>query len=299
MNSSQQYIITPSCDVARFSLRFSHSAHLTARVSPSDLKGQVYLIGYEPGGCLMPNQPDVTPAVVATIAGRTISRSQVLAWEERRARKVMRRLGMGTEIGDIAARRAAIAERKLRLKHDRIEALLRRQLRVSVLGTGVLARLSAGRRQFSTIELTVTTGSSKRFVQWWNQHVVTSDEAPLLESCPDHWIIRPGPNGWQEIIETTGKSPLATRLFIDYQDVNSLQSEPDPRYDHQITAVARRQDGIPIGGLRHQLRDTATGFQMSLTAEFPTLTPPNLIAGHRWHLACEFSNMTERSLSYP
>jgi hypothetical protein len=143
----------------------------------------------------------------------------------------------------------------------------------------------------------VNAGSSEAFVRWWNQHVVTSDEAPLLESCPDHWIIRPAVNGWQEVVETTGGSPLASQLFVDYQDVDSLQSHPDPRYDHQITAVARRREGTAIGGLRHQLRDTATGLQMSLTAEFPAITPSTLIAGHRWHLACEFSNMTEHSLS--
>jgi hypothetical protein len=249
------------------------------------------------GGRLMPNQPEVTSEIVATIGGQTVSRGQVLAWEERRVRKVMRKLGMDADHGDVATRRAAIAERKQQLGHQTIEALLGNQLRASTLGTGLLARLSAGRRRFSTIELSVNAGSSEAFILWWNQHVVTSDELPLLEGCPDHWIIRTGLNGWQEIVETTGGSPLAGRLFIDYHNVDSLKSQPDPRYDHQITAVARRHDGTPIGGLRHQLRDTATGFQMSLTAEFPAITPSKLIAEHRWHFACEFSNMTERSLS--
>jgi hypothetical protein len=84
-------------------------------------------------------------------------------------------------------------------------------------------------------------------------------------------------------------------LFIDYQDTASLRSTPDPAFPHQITAVARLHDGTPMGGLRHQLRDTATGFTMRLTAEFPAAAPSNLIAGHRWHFACEFSNMIENS----
>jgi hypothetical protein len=33
---------------------------------------------------------------------------------------------------------------------------------------------------------------------------------------------------------------------------------------------------------------------MSLTAEFPAARTPNLVAGHRWHLACEFSNIIKR-----
>lgn len=244
----------------------------------------------------MSQEPTLEPGIVATIGNKIVDRSRILAWEHRRARIVMRKLGMDIDSADTGTWRVALAERKLQLEHERIEALLGSQLRVSAFGTAALARLSAGHRQLSTIELAVKTGTSAAFIRWWNRHVVTSDEAPLLDICPDHWIIRPGPNGWQEIVETTGGSPLASRLFIDYHNVDSLQSVPDAGYDHQITAVARRHDGTPIGGLRHQLRDTATGFQMSLTAEFPALAPPNLTTGHRWHLACEFANMTERAL---
>jgi hypothetical protein len=243
----------------------------------------------------MAHRPQATPEIVATIDGRMITRSRVLAWEAHRARKVMSKLGMDAVAGDLAAQRAAIAERKLQLGHERIESLLRGQLYVSGFGSGVLARLSGERRSFSTIELVTNTGSAEGFVQWWDAHVVNCDER-RLEICPDHWIIRPGPNGWQEIVETTGGSPMATQLFVDYHEVESLQTRPDPSYQHQIAAVARRRDGTQFGGLRHQLRTTATGFQMSLTAEFPAATPPHLVAGHRWHFACEFSNMIERSL---
>lgn len=207
----------------------------------------------------MPHRPEAPPEIVATIGGRTITRSRVLAWEARRARKVMRKLGMDSGAGDLAAQRTAIAQHKLRLGHERIEALVRGQLNVSGFGSGVLARLSGKRRSFSTIELTTNRGPAEAFVQWWDAHVVNSDEPPLLEICPDHWIIRPGPNGWQEIVETTGGSPLATRLFVDYHEVDSLQTRPDPSYQHQITAVARRGDATPFGGLRHQLRYTPTG----------------------------------------
>jgi hypothetical protein len=236
------------------------------------------------------------PEIVATIGGRTIPRGRVLAWEARRTRKVLRKLGVDAGASDLAAQRALIVERKLQLGHDRIEALLGGQLYLSGFGSGVLARTSGDRRLLSTTELAANAGSAEAFVRWWDAHVVNSDEPRLLEICPDHWIIRPGPHGWQEIVETTGGSPLATRLFIDYDDVDSLQARPDPSYQHQITAVARRLDGKPFGGLRHQLQDTSPGFTMSLTAEFPAATPPNLVAGHRWHLACEFSNMIERSL---
>lgn len=237
------------------------------------------------------------PEIVASIAGRTVDRDQVLRWEDQRLSKLMRRLALGTAAQGIAARRQALADHKLTLGHQRIRSLLRHELGLTGAGVGALARLSAGRRQFSTIELAVDAGSAENFIAWWNKYVVTSSEPPLLEICPDHWIIRPGPHGWQEVVETTGGSPLASQLFIDYHDVGSLQSTHDHRYDHQVTAAARRHAGAPIGGLRHQLRNTPTGFEMSLTAEFPALTPRHLVNGHRWHLACEFSNMIERSLS--
>lgn len=233
--------------------------------------------------------------IKTTIGRRVLSRNNILTWEARRVTKMMRKLGIEAPDSDLAVRRIEIAQRKLQLGHERIEDLLRRQLRISTPGAGALARLSAGRRTLSTIDIAVTTGSAETFTQWWNEHTVTCDEPPLLAICPDHWIIRSGPNGWQEVIETTGGSPLASRLFIDYQDTNALQSTPNPAFPHQITAVARLRDGTPIGGLRHQIRNTATGFQMKCTAEFPAIALPSMIAGHRWHLACEFSNMIEQS----
>jgi hypothetical protein len=85
----------------------------------------------------MSDQPEVTPEIVATIGGQTVSRSKILIWEERRARD--------SDGGDTASMCAAIAERKLQLGHERLEALLSSQLRVSVFTAGALARLSAGR----------------------------------------------------------------------------------------------------------------------------------------------------------
>jgi hypothetical protein len=240
--------------------------------------------------------PATTPEIVATIGGRRVPRSEVLQWEARRTSKVEQKLGIDRTAGAIDERRRQLAEHKRDLGHERIAALLDKQVRLSALGVTGLAGLSRGRRVLSSIGLTVTTESSaSAFTDWWNDHVVTNDELPLLAACPDHWIIRQGPGEWQEVVETTGGSPLASRLFIDYRDTTSLRSSPNPLYPHQITAVARLRNATPIGGLRHQLRETKTGFDMTLTAEFPAVSPPNLISGHRWHLACEFSNMIEYS----
>jgi hypothetical protein len=49
---------------------------------------------------------EATPEIVATIGGRTIPRSRVLAWEARRTRKVLRKLGLDAGASDLAAQRA-------------------------------------------------------------------------------------------------------------------------------------------------------------------------------------------------
>jgi hypothetical protein len=45
--------------------------------------------------------------------------------------------------------------------------------------------------------------------------------------------------------------------------------------------------------VRHQFRDEGDGFHARVTVEFPVLTNPYMLAQHRWHLACEFSNWIE------
>ena len=40
----------------------------------------------------------------------------------------------------------------------------------------------------------------------------------------------------------------------------------------------------------HQFAETDTGFKAKLTIYFPAASAPEMIEGHRWHLACEFTN---------
>ncbi|MEV6561482.1 hypothetical protein AB0M22_37590 [Nocardia sp. NPDC051756] len=79
--------------------------------------------------------------------------------------------------------------------------------------------------------------------------------------------------------------------------MSSLCTPPDASFPHQIAGVARAQDGTAIGGVRHQFRDTATGFHARLTVEFPLPILPTMVAGHRWYLACEFSNWIEAAIT--
>jgi hypothetical protein len=84
-------------------------------------------------------------------------------------------------------------------------------------------------------------------------------------------------------------------MFFDDGDTDTIRTPVDPTFPTQWASVAKTADGTPIGGVRHQFRDEPSGgFRARLTVEFPLTTLPHMIAAHRWHLACEFSNWIER-----
>lgn len=234
-----------------------------------------------------------TPVITASIDGREVSRSEVLAWEARRAAKVLEKLGASVDSADVAKLRRAHVERKLELGHEAIEGLLARDLRRADRGGRLGAALSGGRRRMCTIKLTGSGASVEGIPAWYRAAITANHEVPLIEACPDHYISRTRADGRQEIIETTGGSPFAVRMLFDDADVTTLTSEPDSAFPVEWTSVARNDRGLVLGGVRHRFRDGPDGFEVRLTVEFPAATLPHMIRAHRWHLACEFSNWIE------
>lgn len=232
--------------------------------------------------------------ITAAIDGRGVSRDEVLAWEARRAGKVCRKLGVSAPAGDVFAQREALVARKLELGHESLERLLARELRWSERAGGLIAALSRGRRRLCTVELTGTGGSAEAMPRYYQRAMETGDEAALLAACPDHYILCADADGVQQVIETTGGSPLAARIFLDDNDLTSVTTHADPAFPVQWVAVGRnRSTGAPAGAIRHQFRDEPDGFTARLTGEFPTAMPGYFIRAHQWHLACEFSNWIE------
>lgn len=68
----------------------------------------------------------------------------------------------------------------------------------------------------------------------------------------------------------------------------SIPSNPD--YPTQIAGQAVLDDGLVIGGVRHQFRDVNGAMEGLLTVEFPRVFPSRMVTEHRWHLATEFGN---------
>lgn len=238
--------------------------------------------------------------IVAVIDDRRISRGEVLDWEAERAAKVCEKLDITSPPEGLVERRQALVARKLELGHQDLERRLARELRVSFRSSRLMADLSRGRRRLCTVELSSLRGSAESIPAYYKAAMQTGDEAVLLAASPDHFLLFEGDDGVQQVIETTGGSPLASRIFLDERDVTSVTTRADPEFPVQWVAVARGGvDGPPIGAIRHQFKDEGGGFRARLTIEFPAFIPPHLVKAHRWHLACEFSNWIEAANQVP
>ena len=249
----------------------------------------------------------MSPNITATIEGDLITRSEVQRWESKRAtavlKKFSRRLGprgfaellpdvtlASLLAADLDTQRAALITLKTGLGHAGIYAMLRHELVASDRTARLAVAASRGRIAFSVTRLVAPGCSAAQFASWFDDLVATNAEVDMIDACPDHYLLRGLADGRQEVIETTGGSPTATRFLVDYADVDTVSVPVDPTYPVQIVGRAVLDDGFAIGGVRHQFRDRDGAMEALLTVEFPGVFPGSLIAAHRWHLATEFSN---------
>lgn len=233
-------------------------------------------------------------SITAWFGDRPITRSQVRAWEAKRAERALVALKAPVPSGDVEVRRAAIAAAKKALGRDEIERRLTREVKISDRLTKLFALGSGGRRRLSQIELVAPGIPADALVSWYVAHAEVDDEASMLAACPDHHLFRPTATGdGQEVWETPGGSPIASRFFFTLDETDTLVTPADPAFPVQMCGTARLADGIAIGGLRHQFQPEGDGVRARLTVEFPWLMGPLGPAAHRWHLACEFSNWLE------
>ncbi|MFD3504172.1 hypothetical protein [Streptomyces sp. NPDC058678] len=198
------------------------------------------------------------------------------------------------------SRRAAVVEAKLAMGREETERRLAREVRMSDRATGAVARLSGGRRRMRQVEIFVPgCAVAERLPVWYMRRAEADDEAAFLAACPDHHIFRLTPDGRQEVWETTGGSPLASRFFFTMDESDTVVTPADPSYPFQMAGTARLADGTALGGARHQFREEGGGTRALLTVEFPRLMPPASVAAHRRHVACEFSQWVEAAAASP
>lgn len=227
---------------------------------------------------------------------KVIPREKVLAWEAKRSVKALHKLGVPVPAGNARVLRKAVTDAKVELGREAIETAFAREVKVTDMLTGALARLSGKHRRVSQVELFAPGATAHQLLDWYTAKAVADDEAAFLDACPDHHLFRPieEPRG-QEVWETTGGSPIAARFFFELDVTDGVVTPADPTYPVQMVGIARIANGTVIGGIRHQFRDETSGARTILTVEFPWLIGPFGPAAHRWHLASEFSNWLEAS----
>ncbi len=239
-------------------------------------------------------------SVQVYVNGDLIPVADIERWERKRtlhvARVLRRRLGeplpeISRDAADLAAMREALAAAKLRVDADRLRDMLRWQTTVSGWSTKLINAVSLGKRKFSVTEIFVEGCSAADMLDRYfglMLHNSPRNRRLGLAACPDHYVLESHGDTVQEVIETTGGSPMPSRFFIYYGVEDGLQSPKDPLFPHQAAGVCCLADGTAIGGVRHQLRDHGDGLHARLTVEFPRALLPFMIAQHRMHLACEF-----------
>ena len=242
--------------------------------------------------------------------GRSASRKEVQEWELRREKRAIRAITahLGHEgvqallsaagMADLRAEglddtRQMLAVLKERLGPEASRTMMRSKCRRSQIAIKAVLALSRGRKKLCTIDLVADGIGAQGYVDWFMRTHESNNEAEMLAANPDHWLIRLTDDGRQEVIETVGNSPLPSHIFINFDDEDGPELQPDPTFPVQMVATARFPDGRIVGSVRHQFRDEGKGLRARLGIEFPRAFPSPVLKGHYWHLACEFSNWIE------
>lgn len=235
-------------------------------------------------------------AILSKMGGKIYSRADVLAWEDRRIDFAAKKLGVARPpAAPIDERREVWLQIKRALGSDEMHRRLTRDADIADTLAGLQSKVSNRRRKCVT-ELFVRGGSAQQFTDWFNEITLSSNQDEMERACPDHFVLRMV-DGKQEVLETNGGSPFTALFDIDYDDVSSLTTPVDPLFPYRLDGVAKGSGGRVIGGVRHQFRDTPEGLHARLVVEFPLPMLGSIVRGHRWHLACEFSNWIEAAVA--
>jgi hypothetical protein len=211
-----------------------------------------------------------TGSVRTAINGSALTEIDLLRWEVDRARVA----------------KALLLER---LGPDATVELLKSEIEASARLAREWVSASGGRYAPSVTELDVQGGSAGEFLHWIHDRFANRDYAVLNGACPEHFALRPSPEGWMDVTETVGGWGVPIRFYVVVTGLESdAPDKADPSLPHRLIGRIRGLDGTEYGRVMHQFGDTPTGFRARLGVYWPAAAPAELVAGHQWHLACEF-----------
>lgn len=227
------------------------------------------------------------------INGSIISRREALEEEKRRSIIALKKLNIEDDTEDILEIRRTLVERKLKLGHQELENICKKDVYKSSKLVGLMRAMSFGRVKPCQVEVFANGISAKEFVTWFEQINEIADEKTLLAAHPEHYIINNTPDGRQLIYETNGGSPFIASFTIDFTDKEDALKQSLQGYPYNISGKAINKKGKKVGGSMHQFQDTENGMHGILSIDFPYLILNSVMEGHKMHLAIEFSNWIE------
>ncbi len=231
--------------------------------------------------------------ITVLIDGKVFEIDKIHEWETARVKasekKLHKKTGKHIQVTDADE----LAETKAAISDDEILQAFKREVSFSNFCTDIVVRLSGKKRKFSVTEIDVDFCSAKQLSQLYDDMMLNNtpdNRYCCLRANPDHYLLRSTTESTQEVLEVTGGLPVASLFDIHYGDFAGLQSPEDADYPLQAAGVSYLKNGLAIGAVRHQMKDTESGCHIKLTVEFPALMPDRNLKIHQYHLACEFYN---------
>ncbi|MHD0396531.1 hypothetical protein ACY2DA_01415 [Staphylococcus simulans] len=242
-----------------------------------------------------------------SINGHEVPAEEVMEWEFKRLKHNFKKFSKLTDVNinpnvsswiakrDIQSLNEELVRIKLDLGFNQLRRMLERQCKIGDTISGMTAKLARGKRKFAITEIYVPHSRlTPEEVMERINHVMMvqtpEHDAINIGSNPDHYVLKGLTPTIQEVLETTGGSPLPTHFYAYYGDTTGLQSRKSTDYPVELAGAAKNKKGEVIGGMRHQVKKENDGFRFKALVEFPGLLPNSMIKAHQYHLACEFGH---------
>lgn len=239
---------------------------------------------------------------VFKIKGKTITKKYLQNWQYREYLKIANLLNEHFNAGikdyrdlNYSELRRKVILSKLKIGQDNLRNGLKKQIAIANKVSDISSRVSLGKRKVSVAEISLNTTvlSANKFKKIFSEMMTKNslgNQFYNFKANPDHFYTS-GAGDSQTVVERTGGTPVANEFTITYGDENGLQTRFDPNYQTEYAGVAITKNGIPIGGVRHMMKDNNKGLlHLKLEVEFPATIPSYFIDQHAIHLLVEFSN---------